>query len=236
MIAIEKIERELKQGRTRPLLCLADDGKRYVVKGANTSRGELVKEWIVGHLALRFGLPIPPFKIAWLDDILTEYSPLNINSGYCFASEFQRNIQDVTFSQLKKLETSELKDIYMFDYWIRNNDRNLTEFGGNPNLFFEQSTKQLFVLDHNLAFDNDFDLDSHKTLHACASVGKELDLVDRQHYEQKFTDAMTVIPDAIKTLPNDWLETDTFTLDSINAEIIVRLELFKSADFWEGIK
>ena len=57
----------MAQGRTNPYLCKGDDGKQYVVKGSSATCAGLVKEWIVAHLAKDFGLPIPDFKIAWLD-------------------------------------------------------------------------------------------------------------------------------------------------------------------------
>ncbi|MEI8635068.1 hypothetical protein P4S72_29545 [Vibrio sp. PP-XX7] len=49
------------------------------------------------------------------------------------------------------------KLLFLFDYWIKNGDRNLTQNGGNPNLFIRSDLQSFIVLDHNLAFDVDHD-------------------------------------------------------------------------------
>ena len=72
----------MAQGRTNPYLCEGDDGKQYVVKGSSATCAGLVKEWIVAHLAKHFGLPIPDFKIAWLDDELVEFGTFDLEDRY----------------------------------------------------------------------------------------------------------------------------------------------------------
>lgn len=44
--------------------------------------------------------------------------------------------------------------VLLFDWWVRNGDRTLFDFGGNPNLFWANTTLGLIVLDFNLSFDN----------------------------------------------------------------------------------
>lgn len=223
----------MSQGYTEPYLCNADDNKTYVVKSSNTLCSGLVKEWIVAHLGVAFDLPIPPFKIAWLDDVLLEYSNYGIEPGFCFASEYQANIQEITFHQLGFTPGELLRNLYVFDYWIKNNDRNLTKCGGNPNFFYNQVNHQPIVLDHNLSFDTDFDIGKHRFSHVGKSEWRGLDLIDREFYELKFENSMKVIDNAITQIPEDWLEN--YSLDRIDSEIINVLNEYKLDAFWRGL-
>lgn len=233
-ISINEIVRKMRQGLTEPYLCKADDGNSYVVKSSNATYAGLVKEWIVAHLGQEFSLPIPQFKVAWLDDNLLKYTEFNLDSGYCFASLYHPNIQEITFNQIGRLNQDLLKDLFVFDYWIKNNDRNLTQYGGNANFFFDQKTQEPFVLDHNLSFSTDFDLNAHIVQHVGAYCWQGLDLVDRQHYEKKFEKAFSVVNNAIKTIPEDWL--DMYSQDKIDSEIKSVLNKYRDDEFWEGIK
>ncbi|CDT63844.1 conserved hypothetical protein [Vibrio coralliirubri] len=223
----------MKQGRTEPYLCKADDGKMYVVKGSNATNEGLVKELIVASLGEKFGLPIPPFQIAWVDDLLVEYNSFDLEAGYCFASLYQPNIQEITYNQLKEVNRQQLRDLFVFDYWIRNNDRNLTEHGGNPNFFKDQSSKDTFVLDHNLSFAPDFEVSDHLSQHVSSDSWGQLELLDRETYTEKFKEALEDIDSIIEAIPNDWLET--YTTDTIETEIKVVLNKFLDDAFWEDI-
>lgn len=224
----------MNQGLTEPYLCKGDDQQNYVVKGSNATPAGLVKEWIVAHLGKEFGLPIPPFKIAWLDDALVQYNSFDIEAGYCFASEYQSRIQEITFNQIESLDKALLKDLFMFDYWIKNNDRNLTQYGGNANFFFDQKTKKPYVLDHNLSFASDFNLDAHINQHVGSYCWEGLDLVDREHYEKKFEKSLAVVDNAVNSLPEDWV--DRYPEERIEQDIRSVLHEFRNDKFWEGIK
>jgi hypothetical protein len=233
VIEILKITRMMAQGRTNPYLCEGDDGKQYVVKGSSATCRGLVKEWIVAHLAKSFGLPIPDFKIAWVDDLLVEYSSFDLEAGYCFASSYKPNIQEITYNQIQKVPKQLLRDLFIFDYWIQNNDRNLTEKGGNPNFFLEQKTKETCVVDHNLAFADDFKIDEHKEQHVSSGSWDGLDLVDKDTYTEKFQNALQDIDNIISEIPEEWLEM--YPIDTIRTEITLVLQKFLDEPFWEDI-
>jgi hypothetical protein len=55
--------------------------------------------------------------------------------------------------------------LLVFDWWVENADRSLSPHGGNPNLLWRASENKLLVIDHNLAFDADFDEASFFTTH-----------------------------------------------------------------------
>ncbi|WP_255312748.1 HipA family kinase [Vibrio splendidus] len=233
MIAIETITRKMAQGRTNPYLCKGDDGKQYVVKGSSATCAGLVKEWIVAHLAKDFGLPIPDFKIAWLDHDLVEFGTFGLEAGYCFASLYMPNLQEITYNQVKGVHNQLLRDLFIFDYWIKNNDRNLTSSGGNPNFFLEQRTRDTCVVDHNLAFADDFKAEEHVTEHVCCDYWEGLALVDREIYTQKFQGALEGIDAIIDKIPDEWLEL--YSKDTIHREITLVLQQFLDEPFWEDI-
>ena len=236
MLAVNEIVRQMKQGQTAPFLCNADDGSQYIVKGYRATPEGLIKEWIAAHLCREFGLPNPDFDLIYVDDALVEYGYDDLGSGMCFASKFIPNIQDVTFSQIDSLPQDILRDLYIFDYWIKNDDRNLTALGGNPNLFHEPLNKNVFVLDHNLSFETEFSLANHKSVHLGKKAwqGPQLLLLNEDEYKQRMFRSMAIINDAINTLPREWLEH--YDLNSIQNEIVVVLNQFQQSNFWEDIR
>ncbi len=236
MLEIVEIKRQMKQGQTAPFLCSADDGRQYIVKGARATPQGLVKEWIAANLAKAFGLPIPEFKIAYVDQELVEYGYDDLGSGFCFASLFTPNIQDITYAAIPELPREVLRDLFIFDYWIKNDDRFLTKLGGNPNLFFNPINKSVVVLDHNLAFEQNFKTDDHINLHVGrqAWFASQPDMFCRINYEAKFENASSRLDEIIAGLPKEWLEF--YQLDSIEREIIVVLRKYNEPDFWEDLR
>lgn len=232
-VEIIQIHRKATQGQTKPYIAKADDDKTYIVKGARTTYKGVVKEVIVAHLAQAFGLPIPPFSLAYVDDALKDNTIYELYS-YNFASHFQTDIQDVSFSQLAKVDSGLLRKLYFFDYWIKNGDRCLTKLGGNPNFFIHQKTMQPYVLDHNLSFDTEFDIERHKEIHIGTSVWKGLDLVDRNIFEQMIATALQEWDTIVGQLPEEWL--DFYDIKDINSEIYDVLLQFENNDFWEALK
>ena len=63
-LAIVEILERSTQGQTRPFLCRCDDDQLYYVKGRDTGPRSLLSEWLSGHLAQAFGLPVPVFAVA----------------------------------------------------------------------------------------------------------------------------------------------------------------------------
>lgn len=238
MVYIERIIRQLNQGRTGPYLCVDDKKVKYVVKGPNTTYRGLINELICGQLGTVIGLPIPDFNIAYIDMALLEYSTYDLEEGDWFASKYMDNIQDIPFDRLKSLDSEQLKLLFIFDYWINNADRTLTNKGGNPNLFIDSSLRALFVLDHNLAFSDDFfeNLDNFKKLHVAQSIwfSEQMELFDKVNYTRLFEEAIEKLDQIFESIPKDWLDKcgDNGILD----EIRVKLCRFRMPEFWEGIK
>lgn len=232
-IAIEQVLREMQQGKTAPYLCKDDEGIQHIVKGKNATLAGLVREWICAVLGSEFKLPIPDFSIAWVDEPFQRKKDL---FEYNFASTFIENIQDVNTATLSKLPQQLINNLYMFDYWVMNGDRTLTDMGGNPNFFIHQRTNEAIVIDHNLAFDSDFDIDNHKTIHVCSKYKKWADLfsVERQYYTDLFEKAIDALNQALNEIPEEWL--DNYSLAKIQSEIFPILERYRDEKFWEDIQ
>lgn len=106
--------------------------------------------------------------MVYVDDLLVEFESLlrfELGIGMVFASEYCNTLQEITYADITRSDQQLLRDLFVFDYWIKNDDRNLSTKGGNPNLFIQQQTGELVVLDHNMAFDKEFDVASFKALH-----------------------------------------------------------------------
>ncbi|WP_342609692.1 HipA family kinase [Vibrio tritonius] len=238
MIYIEQIIRRMKQGQTGPYLCKADDGDQYIVKGPNTTYAGLIHEWVCAHLGKLLGLPIPDFKIAYIDNSILEFSSYELSEGDWFASKYEENIQDVPFQLLSELDRIQLKLLFLFDYWIKNGDRNLTQFGGNPNLFIRSDLKSFIVLDHNLSFDTDFESTFHdlKLSHVGSQAwySEQLSLLDQIEYKNLLSDTLKKLESSLDSVPQEWI--DNCGNDSIIDDIRLTLERFDKPDFWEGIK
>ena len=243
MINIIEIQQRMSQGVTEPWLCLGDDNKKYVVKRLNAAYKGCIYEWVSANLGLAFGLPIPRCCLVYIDECLVEYDfdlTHDLGSGIGFATEYQDDLQEVSFEQINSADKDVLKDLFLFDYWINNEDRTLGERGGNPNLFYNVVSKKLVVFDHNLAFDKEFTIDELKRCHVAGSVLKgQTDLftseIDRQNLSSRFGTAFQRLSDILEDIPEEWLEG----LEDADGEIErikVVLGKYKTDEFWEALE
>lgn len=242
MINIIEIQQRMTQGVTKPWLCRGDDGKLYVVKRLNAAYLGCIYEWIAAQLGTRFGLPVPDSQLVYIDDLLVEGDDELTNDlgcGIAFASELKDSLQEVNLDRLREVKKSLLLDLFMFDYWIKNSDRTLTDKGGNPNLYYNIVTGDLVVFDHNLAFEHDFSSLDHKSIHAASSVIKGqtdlfTDVIDKAHYQAKFEEAMLDFDAVINIIPQEWLD-GLKDADGEIDRIRVLLNDFGNENFWEAL-
>lgn len=229
----------MKQGATAPYLCLADNNKKYVIKRQRAGFEGCIKEWLFGKLGQYFGLPIPDCELVYVDGSLLEYNDsyqFEIGEGVAFGSEHIPDLQEVNYQQLHSFPQNKLQDLYVFDYWIRNADRNLSELGGNPNLFYKQSNLDMIVLDHNLAFDKEFLLESHHQLHVSSHFWPVQVDYDLQHgYEERMKNALINWDDLIIDIPDEW-KVGLADFDGLIDQIKLVLNEYENEQFWEGLK
>jgi len=126
-------------------------------------------------------------------------------------------------------------DVLLFDYWVRNGDRNLSEMGGNVNLLVSSEGNALQVIDFNLAFDKDFTVEDLHHHVFWPSQSKALpDLVDRVSYENRFRSTLSNFDRIVSTLPQEWLEKLPEPLDYIQY-LRETLDRFARPKFWEEL-
>lgn len=237
---IEVLQRSI-QGRTKPYICRADDGAIYYVKGRSATRNGLMAEWLCAELATAFGLPIAPYTLASVPEELIEADTTgwlaDLGGGEVFAS---RKVDSVEMTAVHRDHTPPevRRDLLVFDWWVRNDDRTLTERGGNPNLLWKhEDGGQLVVIDHNLAFDPAFSVEGFRTSHVFADEipGLFSDFLARDAYRQRLHQALSAWQGACAMIPRPWNFVDaemtipaTFSLD----QTLALLRRCEQDEFW----
>lgn len=243
MINIIEIQQRMSQGFTKPWLCLGDDNKKYVVKRLNATYQGCIYEWVSAKLGQTIGLPIPRCCLVYIDESLVEYDSdliYDLGCGIGFATEYQEDLQEVSVERINSADKGILKDLFLFDYWINNEDRTLGERGGNPNLYYNVVSKELVVFDHNLAFDKKFTIDELKRCHVAGSAFRgQTDMfvpeIDRQNLYSRFATAFQGLDDILEDIPEEWLE-GIADADGEIERIKVVLGKYQTDEFWEAIK
>lgn len=213
VIEVTEILRQSEHGVTRPYLCRADDGELYYAKGFLAGRESLVFEWLAGCLGRAFGLPIPEFRILHVPDYLVspdmgDYSDLG--DGFVFGSRYVDALLELTRERVGKISLELQRDVLVFDWWVKNEDRKLGNIQGNPNLFLEPKDGHLVVLDHNCAFDKTFNPESFVSGHVFCQILRDTfgDLAFRAEYGNRFDDALSNWGEVCAEIPVDWLYWD----------------------------
>ncbi len=227
------------QGVTRPFRCRGADDHYYFVKGRSAGTRSHTCEWMAGQLAMAFGLQLPPFGEAFASSALVQTHPEGRDLGIApaFASREVPNLAELTWSTASDVPQALRRDVLMLDWWLLNNDRTLTAFGGNPNLLWDAEKKQLVTIDYNLAFDRQFDMELFKSLHVFRDEipAIQRDFYAREEYSARFTSALSRWDAIGHTLPLDWLYHDVEqgipTDFDMNAHR-QQLERFTQDDFW----
>lgn len=240
-VEIEEVIRRSEQGITKPFICRGDDDQVYFVKGIASTRKSQISEWIAGNLGLALGLPIPPFKIVDVpEELMIASSSLkmsDLGAGYSFGSQLQNDAIELSISSIADVSTSLQQDVLVFDWWVRNEDRMLTNKDGNPNLLWQPESKELVVIDQNQAFDPAFDSASFANLHVFASQWNNVfgDLVKPQQYNERFTRALESWDSICNSIPEEWFYIDeemTIPIDLKLDLIYQLLKRYERDDFW----
>ncbi|WP_051977438.1 HipA family kinase [Necropsobacter rosorum] len=240
-ILVVKDRFNVNSGITRPYLCEASNGKTYVVKTKSSlTPKQIIAEYVAACLAKKLGLPIPDFEIVYISEFIAKNVRPDwrggINEGAAFGIEYIEDATLVKFGQAYELCDILLqKEIYLFDFWINNSDRTLSDKDtGNVNLLFSRSLKKLFLIDHNLAFDSDLS-DTPFAYHIFSNTNRNwtFDLMDRPYLQDKFCATMQYIDDIFDSIPEEWQPADNY--DGYLESIKHILNRILTDSFWEKI-
>lgn len=243
MLEVIEVIRKSEQGMGSAYFCSGSDGANYWVKGESAQREFQVNEWLAGHLAKEFGLPIAHFCLIRIDEDFSMYLPVDksdIGAGVAFASTHVVGANELQRFELKNIPSELKRDLLVFDYWVQNADRTI----GNPNLLWLASESKLIVIDHNLAFDDDF---SEAQFFSGSGAGhifsdvkddifSDLDVIAR--YKAKMEECMPVVEEALSSIPSDWNFISADGVDAIEIDYDSKrkiLDRFRDEMFW-GLK
>ena len=210
IVQIIEIIGPAKAGRTEPFLCRGDDNNLYYVKGAHAGRKAQIREWVGSRLATEFGLPVANCVIVELSQELIEILPpewKKIGCGFAFGSQAVAGVMDVTISHLPGIPVEIQQDVLIFDLWVQNEDRTLTHIDGNPNLLWDASKSELVVIDHNIAFDTQF---NELDFFSCHIFREQWNLVYgdwllRGDYHERMAECLGAVDQIWDQMPDQWL-------------------------------
>ena len=224
------------QGVTRPFLCRGDDGRQYYVKGNGAGRRALISEWIAGQIGLRLGLPIPPFVLAKIPDEIVQYSARDdirdLGTGFGFGSELVANVDELQYLFIEQVEPQLRAKILMFDWWVCNGDRTLTEDGGNVNLLWSHRDRRLHVIDQNLAFD-DHNIDDVWIHHVFRDSIKDWTPEFQKEMAGPMTEILKDLTHWWKAMPESWTEVEAGITLAALEKLLWRFEK-NSRIFWKA--
>jgi hypothetical protein len=240
-VFIEEVLGRSTQGVTEPFICRGDNGAIYFVKGRGAGRRSQICEWVAAQLATAFGIPIAEYALAEVPIELVEtgaFPQINqLGSGIVFASRQLHHPQELTSITRDLVPREVANDILVFDWWLHNEDRYLTERGGNPNLLWDMQQSELVVIDHNQAFDRGFNPDNFLSSHVFASQWNEIfsDHLERERYVTKLKTVLAKLGSIRATIPDSWWYVDDgVPADLTWNEIEACLKRCRREDFWNA--
>ena len=235
---VEILDRSI-QGVTKPFYCRCEDGQFYFVKGNGAGKQSLIAEYVGGQLARSFGLPVADFEIVEIPQALIKWcgreDANELGAGLAFGSKALPHVQEFSMAHMNQVDVQMRKDVVLFDWWVHNADRTLTEKGGNPNLLWDQQHSRLAVIDHNQAFETDFDPLRFSELHVFHEFLLDIfdDLVERDTYRDRLAAAFAEFETACDNVPQGWWSVDNGVPTSFNRDAARELlKRFMNNDFW----
>lgn len=239
-----EIVRQSHQGYSiKPFIVRADDGYSYFVKGLDKAgRHALISEALGAELGKRFGLPIPEWRLMDISEALIGFSAIpnvaDLRGGTAFASRTVENATDFLISHMSTTPAELMRRVLLFDWWVQNGDRCLGEKGGNVNLI-RDAQGGLAVIDHNLAFDQDFDSADFLERHVFRERRADFrDYVVRQDYSHILSGVLSEWDTIAAVLPEDWIYRDRDLIDLTEPTLQARLkvlEMFTEEQFWGAL-
>ena len=195
-------------GVSRPFRCEGDDGRDYFVKLKNAGYQCLVKEWVAGRLAREMGLPVAEVSQVRISSALIagnqEYEA-ELGHGIAFGSVKVEAAERLALEFVRQDDSGGLSRILLFDWWVRNSDRALTEIGGNPNLLWEIHPGRVVMIDHDNAFDADFDVAAFRRFHALRAHLGSWDPAVRAELSAWLEAGLGRLDDIWTEIPEEWL-------------------------------
>jgi hypothetical protein len=129
-----------------------------------------------------------------------------LGAGPAFGSE-SVTLNEVNYASIEFIEKEKQQDVLIFDWWIKNDDRCLTELGGNPNLFWDPTVQDIVVIDHNLAFAANLKKAEFSESHIFKGVSNSslsVDFFRRAEFSDRMAKALDKWDDILNSMPSEW--------------------------------
>jgi hypothetical protein len=225
----------VRQGRTEPILCRADDGCEYIVKGRYAGNNALISEWVANRLGRVLGLPIPPFCLLDVPGEFFVHGALNdklsrLGRAPVFGSRLMQNVVELRHTDIEAIDLTLRARVLAFDLWIANSDRVFVNGAGNPNLLWDEWEQKLVVIDHNLAFEPEImgDFFGEHAFRDAASIWSDSFKIA---VATEFRIALSELHVIWNELPEEWLEVECGITFSSVESLLWKFDR-DSASFW----
>lgn len=204
------LTRRVSQGITRPFYCRVDGGGQFYVKSTiSAGHASLCKEWLAARIAQAMELPIPSFAQLMVSPLLSREAlsedQRELGGGLVFGSceiPFAQCIQSTR--ELRNISGELKRRILLFDWWIQNADRTLTGSGGNPNLLWHAKDKEVFVMDHNNAFEDRFDVAGFWSTHVFRAAKSSWDMAFKEKMSHQMHSICQHVSSVWDECPEAW--------------------------------
>lgn len=243
IVEAAEISHRSSQGTLRPFFVRDTQGDMFVVKGVNgAGRKALIAELVCAELGRRCGLPVADYALMTFPEGMLEFTTLEgadeLAGGLAFASRVAPYCRELAYEQLEKVPTDLQQRVLLFDIWVSNEDRFLTDQGGNVNLLVDEDGG-LVVIDHNLAFDPLSSMDSFD-LHVFSSQRQALrDLEVQARHSEALDTALAAWDSIIDLVPEEWVYWDpddpTTEVQPTLEDLHTWLQRLHEPTFWRDI-
>lgn len=199
---------------SRPFRVRANDGNLYWIKGMGTgwNRNELCYELLCAKLATALELPVAGFDVLEVPEALLEFCAVpgirELRAGPAFGSLYVDDASSLLPVEASSVPQELCWQILLFDWWVQNEDRTLGAKGGNVNLLWNPVGRALTIIDHNNAFDPDFNEVAFFEHHVFREERSRIPASFLLEQKQRFANMAGRFGEFMKDFPDEWVEQD----------------------------
>jgi hypothetical protein len=189
-------------------------------------------------LAQALRLPIAPFAQVQVSGSFETMMKLcgdhDLAAGLAFGSRIAEHTREFEPSLLARCAPAFRRDLVAFDWRVRNADRTMGAISGNPNLLWNSETEAPVVIDHNMAFDRDFDGLLFRQTHVFRADFDEIaaDMLLRADCEQRFNGLLSGFAALWAQLPQNLTTDDDGQARADPNEFLAVLRRVNDPGFW----
>lgn len=234
-VALVELIRPADQGMSRPYLGRGEDDALYYIKGRQTDRHSIWSEWICAHLANAFGLRLPPFCLVHVSETLLDEAPHHPTAGWCCRSA-DPHCEPTSQTPARPTVAASSPSL---PRWVQTNGHPVVAASQMPGPHRDYASPELVVIDHNRAFEPEFDAAFFVEHHVFAgSINGLHDLAVQAHYATRLAALLPVFDTACDNAPPEWRWANAEQDVSANFDpLSARAQLAQclNPDFWRMV-